>query len=160
MILSGLIHRLRRFLRRPALERLLFLPCWLLLGLSRMLILLLEFRRLAPWLGIAAGPHSQSPLLNQRQRHLALTIGRSIRWAAGHTPWDANCFAQAVTARMLLGLCGVPYALYFGLARDAGSSALQAHAWVAAGPIQVTGGAGFEHFTVVGCFLSPRLHRR
>lgn len=160
MTLSGLIHRFRRFLRRPALERLLLLPCWLLLGLSRMLILLLEFRRLAPWLGSAADTRSQSPPLNRRQRHLALAIGRSIRWAACHTPWNANCFAQAVTARMLLGLCRIPYALYFGLARDAESSAMQAHAWVAAGPVRVTGGAGFEHFTVVGCFLSPRLQRR
>ncbi len=82
-------------------------------------------------------------------------IGRAVRLAARYTPWDSNCFAQAVAARALLGLYGVPYALFFGVKRAPQAAALDAHAWVAAGRVPVTGGAGFGEFTVVGCFVDP-----
>jgi len=45
----------------------------------------------------------------------------------------------------------VPYVIFFGLAR--GSDGLQAHAWITAGEVKVTGGIGFDRFVVVGCFL-------
>jgi hypothetical protein len=78
---------------------------------------------------------------------------------ARFTPWDSNCFAQAITARLLLGLYGLPYALYFGLKRDAGSMGMKAHAWVVAGRIRVTGGASFGRYTVVAMYVCPRLRR-
>ena len=62
-----------------------------------------------------------------------------------------------MAARVLLGLYDVPYALYFGLARDALTRETQAHAWVMAGPVAVTGGASFARFTVVGVFATPGL---
>jgi len=34
---------------------------------------------------------------------------------------------------------------------------MKAHAWVVAGRIPVTGGQSFGQFTVVGCFVAPRL---
>jgi hypothetical protein len=78
--------------------------------------------------------------------------------AAAYTPWDSNCFSQAVTARLLLGLYKVPYVLCFGLSRYREAGVLDAHAWILAGRINVTGGNSFETYTVVGAFLSPKLH--
>lgn len=152
-MLFALRRRLKNFQCRPLRQRYTFPLAWMLLGISRALVLLVPFRLLAPRLGKACGRQAYSHLLTPHQRERALEIGRTIRWAAKHTPWNANCFAQAITARTLLGLAGLPYAIYFGLVRDEQAN-LQAHAWVAAGPIRVTGGNGFANFTVVGCFIA------
>jgi hypothetical protein len=145
-------HRLPRF------EQLWLLPVWCLLGLSRLLILTMPFRRLAPYLGRHLGNDAVIPLLSAHQQARALHIGRVVRLAAQYTPWESNCFSQAVAVRVLLGGYGISYTLCFGLARTrADSEELQAHAWVAAGPVCVSGGDGFRQFTVVGVFVSHDL---
>ena len=157
MAFNDLKRKAINFLRRPLWTQLWFIPCWVLLGVGKALIFTVSFKRLAPWLGIAVGAAPRVPLLDEEAERRALQIGRVVRLAAGYTPWDANCFPQAVTARLLLGLYRIPYALFFGLMRDAHTGELKAHAWVAAGKIRVTGGAGFNQFTAVGCFASPLL---
>nr|WP_230681343.1 lasso peptide biosynthesis B2 protein [Paracidovorax cattleyae] len=92
------------------------------------------------------------PPLEQRGWRRAQQIGRTLRLAARHTPWQSNCLAQALAARCLLGVFGIPHAVCFGVARlDA--SQLQAHAWVVAGQGFVTGGVGAQRFTCTGCFV-------
>lgn len=149
--------KMRAFLRLGRFEQVWLLPVLLLLGLSRLLILCLSFRRIAPWLGVHAGAMAWTPLLERHQEARALRIGRLLRRVARHTPWQSNCFAQAITARILLGAHGIPYNLFFGLARD--HAGLQAHAWVAAGRIEVSGGRGLDRFAVVACFCAPALSR-
>lgn len=135
-----------------------FLPTWILLGIAKMVIFTMTFRRLAERLGIATGVDPWVPLLSPLQESRALRIGRVVRLAARYTPWDSNCFPQAVVARLLLGLYGVPYALFFGLSRaQDGSGFVAAHAWVVAGRVRVTGGYSFGEYTVVGTYVAPCL---
>ena len=146
-------------MRQPLFIQFWLVPLWGILGLGKALIFTLSFRRLAPRLGRQAGIAPWVPLLDPAQEQRALVIGRAVRLAAKYTPWDSNCFPQAIAARVLLGLYGLPYALYFGLMHDPENAAgMKAHAWVAAGRVRVTGGLGFGRFTVVGCFVSPRLN--
>lgn len=154
-LLPLLARKARAFLRLSAFEQVWFIPVWVMLGLARAVILTLSFRRLAPHLGIHAGVHPWLPLLNRGQEARALRIGRVVRLAARYTPWESNCFPQAVTARLLLGWYGIPYALFFGLAKEHGE--MKAHAWVAAGRVRVSGGNSFHHYTTVGCFYAHRL---
>jgi len=157
MRLSILTRKLRSAWRLSGFEKLWFTPVWVLLGVSRLLILAAPFRFLAPCLGGHAGITPCLPVLQPQQEHRAAVIGRAIRLAARYTPWTSNCFAQALTARLLLGVYALPYSLFFGVAREPEEQKLHAHAWVAAGRVRVTGGTGFDHFTVVGCFVSrPR----
>jgi hypothetical protein len=130
-----------------------------MLGVSRLVVLTVPFRRLSAVLGKNEGPEPWVPILSNSQALRALHIGWVVGAMARFTPWDSNCFAQAITARLLLGLYGLPYALYFGLTRDAGSTGMKAHAWVVAGRIQVTGGASFGQYTVVAMYVCPRLGR-
>lgn len=146
----------RAFLHLGRFEQAWLIPV-LLLGLSRLLIVCLSFRRIAPWLGVHGGTQAWIPLLNPAQEQRARRIGRLVRSAARHTPWLSNCFPQAITARILLGVHAIPYMLFFGLARD--QTGLKAHAWVAAGRVNVSGGAGCDGFTVVGCFYPATLAR-
>lgn len=155
--LHPLTHKLNSFGREPAFVRLWFLPAWVLLGISKLMIVLVTFRRLAPHLGQHNGAVALTPLLDHKNEDRAHQISRVIKMAAAYTPWDSNCFPQAVTARLLLGFYKVPYILCFGLSRHREAGVMDAHAWVVSGRVNVTGGQGFENHTVVGTFLSPLL---
>lgn len=130
------------------------LPAWGLLGLSRLAVLVLPFRRVAMLIGGRGQPQPWVPLLDPAQEATALRLGRAIRSASRFTPWSSNCFAQALSARILLALHRVPCMLFFGVSRDRDSARMVAHAWVAAGRIRVTGGDGFAQYVVVGSFAS------
>lgn len=150
--------KVRSFWRLSRYEQVWFIPVWCLLGVSKALIFSVSFKRLAPLLGRNSGPHPWIPLLTPEAELRAHRIGRLIRLAARYTPWDSNCFPQAIVARMLLGAQGIAYALYFGLARDReGMGQMAAHAWIAAGRVSVVGGASFQQFVVVECFVGTSL---
>lgn len=157
----SLHHTLRRkassFRRYPAWVKAWFLPVCALLGLARVLIVLLPFARLSSSLGVAAGTLAWAPLLAEEDRGRARQIGQVIQLAARQLPWRTDCLPQAVVARWLLGWYGLPYVLFFGMRREPGSDAMQAHAWVVSGPVRVTGGHGFGHYAVVGSYVSPTL---
>lgn len=150
-----LSRKLRSFVRRPLIEQLWFPPVWLLLGASRLLILMMPFRRLAPHLGRHHGTAAWVPLIAPRQQATANHIRRIVQMTAKYTPWESNCFPQAVVARLLLGLYGIPCSVFFGVSRTPDNKSMQAHAWVASGRVRVSGGESFEHFSVVGCFSAP-----
>lgn len=121
------------------------------------MIMMLAFRRLSKGLGDNMGVAPLTPLLPERQVARARDIGQTIQIASRYTPWESNCFPQAVVARLLLGVFGIPYVLSFGLMRDTATAELKAHAWVAAGPVAVTGGRNDGQYTVVGVFVTPGL---
>lgn len=155
MSITTLLRKSRSFARRSWFEKAWFLPAWLLLGASRFLILFVPFRHMASRMGKHAGLNSWIPLVDARQNVRAMSIARVIALAARYTPWKSNCFPQAVTAKVLLGLYGIPNSLFLGVSRDSAAVKLKAHAWVAAGRVRVTGKYSFDQFTVVGCFVSP-----
>ncbi len=145
----------RTFVGLPAFVKLWVIPVWFMLGLARLAVLVIPTRFLARFMGVAAGLAARLPIVTSQQQARAMLISRVIKLAARYAPWNANCYAQALTARFLLGLYKVPYAVFFGLMRDPLSSEMKAHAWVGAGPVRVTGGDGFSQFTVVATYLFP-----
>ncbi|NNM81531.1 MAG: lasso peptide biosynthesis B2 protein [Burkholderiales bacterium] len=151
--MSGISRKFRNFFGRPSFERRWLLPVWLLLGISRFLILFVPFRKLAPFLGFQTDIAPFVPLVDSETEARARSIARVVQLAARFTPWVSNCFPQAIAARILLGIYGIPYAMFFGVDREA-SCGISAHAWVACGKIRVTGGQSFGRFAVVGCFSS------
>lgn len=151
----GFMLRSLRWLRNaPMFVRGWLFPSWGLLGIARLLINTIHFRRLAPCMGHACGTRAWIPLISLQQERRARLIGRTIRFAARHTPWKSNCFPQALAAHALLALYGIPHTLCLGLKHDRSGTGMQAHAWVAAGRVDVTGGRGFGVFTLVGAFSS------
>lgn len=154
--LATLGRRARSWRRRPLAEKLWFVPALLLLGLSRVALLVVPFRWISPRLGHNLRTAAVVPLAGHAETARALRIGHAIQAAARYTPWDSACLAQAMTARILLGLNRLPYALFLGAAKGP-DSGLTAHAWVCTGRVAVTGGHGFTSYTVVGTYLSPSL---
>lgn len=73
----------------------------------------------------------------------ALPIVDKIKWTIGTIDrrlpfWPGLCFAQALTARMLLHKYNIPCTLYLG-ARKHERLSMQAHAWLCVGNYVITG---------------------
>jgi hypothetical protein len=151
------LNKIAALLKKSAFFKLWFMPAWLLLGIGKSLIFILSFRRLERFMGKAHGINSALPLLSREQRSRASEIGHLVRVTARYTPWNSNCFPQAITAALLLRLYRVPYLLCFGLARNKYTNGYLAHAWVASGPLIITGGYSFDDYTVVACYVQPDL---
>ena len=149
-------RKLTSFHQQSTLTKLLLLPAWLLTGFSRLMVLLLPFKLYAKRLGKHHGVAAFIPILDSAQQQKALSIGRAVRMSAVMAPWNANCQAQAIAVRILFNIFSIPYSIHYGLSKNP-ESKLKAHAWVCAGPVQVTGGYGFDEFTVVAVFANASL---
>ena len=84
--------------RRPWADKWLLVQVFVLLGVTRLAINVLSFRRLAR----AFGPHQvETPADAPAEQ---LVAARRIAWAihrvSPYTPWKSNCFPQALTAKL------------------------------------------------------------
>jgi hypothetical protein len=148
--------RLRKLAALPWPDRWLLFQVFALLGIARLALRVVPFRRLARHLGpLQAETAADAPVDHLAQaRRVALAIAR----VSPHTPWESNCFPQALTAKFWLRRRGIPTTLYLGVALNRPSMDhpalpdMEAHAWLRCGPLFVTGGRGHERFTVAACF--------
>ncbi len=127
---------------------------WCLLWPARIAVLVFPLRRMARLYGTDHGAEIVVPEASEAELGSARNLGRAIALAARYSPASANCYPQALVARMLLRLKRVPHGLFFGLRREASSEAMEAHAWVMVGQVPVSGGDSFDSYTVVRCFTS------
>lgn len=116
-----------------------------LLGIARATVLGIPFKRIAPHLGQAqqATPPGAPTVSATRVAHAIYLVSR-------HTPWDSNCFAQALAAHVMLRRRQSANTLYLGVFKQGKEFA--AHAWLRNGDLMVTGGAGHERYTVIACY--------
>lgn len=130
-------------------DRLLLIEAIWWLGVSRLLLLVVPFRWIAPHLGkqVAEGEQKEEPSSIPRSRH----IGWAVRAVAAYTPWQSACLVQALAAKRMLQRRRIPSTLYLGVAKDKDAS-MQAHAWVRCNGAILTGEAGHQRFTVIASF--------
>ena len=149
-----LIGKVKAFGARERFFKIGFLPTWIMLGAARAAVLLFQFAGIVKYLGVHVTSQdiesNVAIIMSNSQINRARQVSRLVINTARYCPWNANCFAQAIVARILLGWFGLPYRLYFGLRRE--DTELKAHAWVCSGQLFVTGSDGFKHHTVVGCY--------
>lgn len=148
----GIPAKLRRFGRVGPGRRRLLAEAVLWLAIARLAVLLVPFRRLGPLLGRATAMGAASPALAAGQSAEAREIAWAVTRAARHMPFAAACLPQAIAARRMLRRRGIAAALYLGNARDA-AGRLEAHAWVLAGTVEVTGFPVARRFAPISCFL-------
>ena len=139
-------NELNRYWRLSKSRRLLLWEALIALGLARLGMAFLSFRRIAGWLGT---PGTETPL-NATAEHVevATDIGWAVGCLARRVPWDSRCLAQALAATWMLRRRGLESTLSFGA--DPGKSReFVAHAWLRFGPCLVTGGPGRERFKTI-----------
>jgi hypothetical protein len=69
-----------------------------------------------------------------------------------YVPFKAVCLPQAMAARIMLGRRGVASALHFGAAKGE-TKPLDAHAWLDAAGVKVTGYPVALRFAEIACFV-------
>jgi len=136
------------------IELVRFAHAYVLLGLARLAVLRLPFRRIARFLG-EEDQESLASDLDAAQTESMLAVSRSVRSAANNTPWNSNCLAQTIVATHLLRRAGLASSAHFGVkAPGEILTGPAAHAWVRCGRTFVVGGAERKQFHEVGVFLS------
>jgi len=146
---NHLVERLNKFWQLTGYERFLLLEASFWLGVSRLAILTVPFRRITPYLGrhMACSPEK----IDLESRETARRIAWAVNTAGRHLPWECRCLAQAVTGKWMLRRRGIPATLYLGLAKD-DAKQLNAHAWLRSGDVILTGREEINRFTVISTF--------
>ena len=151
------LRKVRTAASRPFSLTLLTGIAWLLLWPARLAVLTIPLRHLVKVFGQDQGVSPAIPLTDEAQMARARSVRQVIATAVRYSPKSANCYPQALVARLLLRIRKVPHALFFGIRRNPEEDTIDAHAWVMSGALAVTGGNSFGKYTVVRSFLSgPR----
>jgi hypothetical protein len=132
---------------------------WLLL--ARLALIFIPFPRLARRLGAFVAPSDARVLQaksvsSQDHARLAADIGWAVTRAARHVPFKAVCLPQAMAARVMLKRRGVSSVLHFGAAKNTTlgeTKPLDAHAWLDAAGVEVTGYPVGKNFAEIACFV-------
>lgn len=130
----------------------------MLLAVARLALLVVPFPLLAKRFGTFVPPGDARVALQrspggEEHKRLAREIGWAVSRAARHAPFRAVCLPQAMAAQIMLRRRKVPSVMHFGAAKEAGGSTLDAHAWLDAAGIEVTGFPVAESFAEIGCFV-------
>lgn len=123
-------------------ERVLLVEAGLFLTLSRA-ALLLPFSWIARWMGRLQ--EEVEPDLRPDQLRAARRVRWAVHTAARRFPLRLVCLPQAVAAKAMLRLRGVPSTIFLGV-RPEGAAGLSAHAWLRVGSIVVTGRGEHKRF--------------
>lgn len=122
-----------------------------LLGVTRLFILLLPFKKLAPFLGTAMAESADE--IPVKDIEMIKNIGWAVTVMSRYTLWESKCLVQAIVAQIMLRNQGIANTLYLGVGKSEQAEMI-AHAWLRSGDIVLTGGLGREKFTVVAKFAS------
>jgi hypothetical protein len=102
---------------------------------------LLPFKILARQLGGIVAPHTPAPSpapLSPAEEETVLAIRWSVGAVAPWMPFRTLCLQQAIAARAMLARRGIGSVLHLGVQGLTGAK-LEAHAWLDAGGLNVTG---------------------
>jgi hypothetical protein len=124
---------------------------------ARLALIVMPFPRLARRLGTFVPPADPRAMpakmaTADEQAPLAQEIGWAVTRAARYVPFRAVCLPQAMAARVMLRRRGVPSVMHFGAAKGT-AKPLDAHAWLDAAGVEVTGYPVAENFAEIACFV-------
>jgi len=146
------LNKLITFYHLPFEDKALFFEAAYFLGVARLLVAFIPFKRIAPTLGTLVDKNDlpKETVTDTRAIHIAHAIALAVRY----TPWESVCLPQAIAAQRMLRRRGLEWNLYLGVAREEESPMLKAHAWLRNGTVILCGAAGHRNFTVVSVFSS------
>jgi len=155
--LRRMARKLRRFGQIGWRRRWLLVEAAVWLLLARIALLAIPFPALARRLGAFVPPTDERVTLAGRDAsahdaQLAEEISWATVCAARQVPFRAVCLPQAMAARIMLRRRGVASVLHFGAARGR-DKPIDAHAWLDAAGVEVTGYPVAAQFAEVACFV-------
>ena len=135
-----------KYFSKPLSEKTLYLEATFWLGISRLAILILPFKWIAPFLGTHMASSDENG-----DRKTEISVSRAILTMSRHLPWECKCLVQTISGKMMFRRRRIPSTLYLGVAKKEDGD-LNAHAWLRAGATIILGGGGLERFAVVSTF--------
>jgi hypothetical protein len=152
-----LIAKLRRFAEVGGRRRGLLIEAAFWLLIARVALLAVPFPRLARRIGVFVSPADARVAQiwqggSREDARLAEEIGWATVRAARHVPFKAVCLPQAMAARIMLARRGVASVLHFGAAKGK-EQPIDAHAWLDAAGVEVTGYPVANQFAEIACFI-------
>jgi len=152
------LHRRVAGLARMPLERqVLLVEAAIDLLASRVLLMTVPFPKLARRWGAFVPPSDSragsglAPAA-EPQAAIARKVGDAVRRAARNVPFGAVCLPQAMAARRMLARRQVHSVMHFGAAKGQ-EKPIDAHAWLDAAGVKVTGYPVANGFVEMGCFV-------
>jgi hypothetical protein len=133
------MKRWHKFTQLPASSRLILLESVILLGLTRLAVLIVPFRLIQPFLRSDLRQSSKASTSKKVEQ-----IRYSIAAASNFLPWRNVCLNQAITAKLMLNRRGLPNTLVLGVQSQ--SDQLAAHAWVCVGEKIVIGEKSYQDY--------------
>ena len=127
----------------------------LCLLLARLALVFIPFPSLARRLGRFVPPEEARRFAAEptaRHARLAADIGWAVTRAARNVPFRAVCLPQAMAARVMLERRGISSTMHFGAAKST-KTAFDAHAWLDAAGVEVTGYPVAKQFAEIACFV-------
>lgn len=123
---------------------------------ARLTLLFMPFPRLARRLGTFVRPGDARATAQATnapdQARLAEEIGWAVSRAARYVPFKAVCLPQAIAARFMLKRRRVASVMHFGATKEQ-DKPLDAHAWLEAAGVEVTGYPLAKDFAEIACFV-------
>ncbi|MDF8332458.1 lasso peptide biosynthesis B2 protein [Novosphingobium cyanobacteriorum] len=144
---------LRKFRRCSNRERLMLAEALLLLLVAALTLRFVPFRRVG---SLISGSVNVLPDA-QRRTDIAWLVAWAVDRAAKRSPLRSMCFERGLAAQWMLRRRGVDGTLFFGVApRPMGQKALDAHVWVRAEGLDVTGTPAPGQYAVLATFPAGR----
>ena len=158
----SLRRRLVRFAQVGHHRRVVLIEAVAWLLVARLSLIFVSFPRLARQLGTFVAPTDARALRaksddKRDQARVAEEVSWAVTRAARHVPFNAVCLPQAMAARIMLKRRGVGSVLHFGarIRKDKiePDKPIDAHAWLDAAGVEVTGYPVANAFAEIACFV-------
>jgi len=148
---------LRRFAQVGNRHRGLVLEAVLCLLAARLGLIFVPFPTLARRLGTFVPPNDPRAMATRaggslEHARVAAEIGWAVTRSARYVPFKAVCLPQAMAARVMLKRRGVKSVMHFGAAKGQ-EKPIDAHAWLDAAGVEVTGYPVAANFAEIACFV-------
>lgn len=144
--------KLNKFMELKFADKLFFIRVLALLSFSKLVVLFVPLKRVAPYLGKVNGDTRKE--LQPRELEAADRIKLFIYMVGGNLPWASVCLDQAMACMILLGSKNIPCSLYLGVKKNLAEKKLDAHAWVVCGDKILVGGERSRQYSVVAWFAN------
>ena len=146
------------FWHMPYKDKKMFFLNICLCGIAKIATRCMTYKRLSAYFGKSCQILIASTLISKEQIEEALYIRRSICLATRYTPWDSSCLTQALVAQFWCRRYQLPYLFFIGLSKQSSPfSGKNAHAWITAGPIAITGGHSLDTHHIICSYTNMRI---
>lgn len=150
-------HRLRTALLMGPRRQLLVAEACISMFVARVSLAIFPFRQVAKSFGVMVPPNDPRVLAyadgaTEEQARTARMVSWAVRVSAPHMPFRSVCLQQAMAAHAMLKRRGVVSIMHFGAGKGE-QKPIDAHAWLDAAGVKVTGYPVAPTLAELGCFV-------